>query len=467
MVAIRHTYRRPYRPMIIGIGVMLALSVARFSWYYINNSWKPPQTAIKLVPLADASDADFVVSEAARLQAVEEAKDKVDVGETGEIMVREEAKIVVSEEPKLNTINVHVYGGSITWGVYLDPKTRWGMLLQSMLQHYDDDVDVVVSNFAIPAAGPEYWSLCGIGVADIIISEFRINENNMGILRQWYELAISHCKHLVVLDVWSWLSPPTGQKSATMLALPNKGNISSVSLDLVELDTWQGLVPSYFNYTGVQTIPQKCYDSIHEKSTYETQIIKWCREAHASSMQHGTEFFHEHIVNSMYTHIIDNGILHRLKDDTPIDKSAKGTMCIGQWNLLNRTNYGNMGYWNQTIIYNKGFSIHNLHSKPLKNYFGKITLNTNSTSAQLQLTCPPPYNMTAKVGYIAHSDEEESGIIRINGSQMSTRLENNNLPHVRIRQFSSSLTLPINVSVDELPTGQYIEFTGLICFSHY
>ena len=288
MVAIRHTYRRPYRPMIIGIGVMLALSVARFSWYYINNSWKPPQTAIKLVPLADASDADVVVSEAARLQAVGEAKDKVDVGETGEIMVREEAKIVVSEEPKLNTINVHVYGGSITWGVYLDPKTRWGMLLQSMLQHYDDDVDVVVSNFAIPAAGPEYWSLCGIGVADIIISEFRINENNMGILRQWYELAISHCKHLVVLDMWSWLSPPTGQKSATMLALPNKGNISSVSLDLVELDTWQGLVPSYFNYTGVQTIPQKCYDSIHEKSTYETQIIEWCREAHASSMQHGT-----------------------------------------------------------------------------------------------------------------------------------------------------------------------------------
>ena len=319
MVAIRHTYRRPYRPMIIGIGVMLALSFARFSWYYINNSWTPPQTAIKLVPLADASDADVVVSEAVeeriaaeeeakaiadaaeadrmkveedarvkvedeashlqpekearviaeaaraaaieaeqikveedarvkveaarlqaeeeariavevetksiaaaaeaertkaeeearvkaeeeatRLQAVGEAKDKADVGETREIMVREEAKIVVSEEPKLNTINVHVYGGSITWGVYLDPKTRWGMLLQSMLQHYDDDVDVVVSNFAIPAAGPEYWSLCGIGVADIIISEFRINEGDMGILRKWYELAISHCKNLVVLDV--------------------------------------------------------------------------------------------------------------------------------------------------------------------------------------------------------------------------------------------------------------------------
>jgi len=409
--------------------------------------------------------------EATRLQAVEEAKAKEGVDETGEMRVREEAKSVAREAPKLKTINVHVYGGSITKGAGLGlgygRMTRYSALLQSMLQHYDDTVDVVVSNFGIAAAGPEYWNLCGIGVADIIISEFRINEWSRIKLRKWYELAISHCTHLVVLDLWSWLTPPTGGKSATMAALPHIGNISSVSLDLIELDTWQELVPRYFNYTGVYTIPQQCYDSIHQKSENETSIIKWCRRAHAGNMQHGTELYHEHVAKTMYTHLVDIGLLYRLKEDTPIDNTAKDTMCFSQWNLINGVNDGKVGYWNQTIIHNKGFSIHNLHpSTADSGFLGKITLNTNSTSAQLQLNCPPPYNITAKVGYIAHSDEEESGIIRINGSQMLTKLENENRPHVRIRQFASSLTLPIYVSVDELPIGQYIEFTGLICFSH-
>jgi len=385
---------------------------------------------------------------------------------------REEAKIVAREAPKLKTINVHVYGGSITTGLagLRDGRmTRYSALLENMLQHYVDNVDVVVANFGIAAAGPEYFNLCGIGVADIIISEFRINENSEIKLREWYKLAISHCTHLVVLDLWSWLTPPTGRKSATMAALPNVGNISSVSLDLMEWDTWQELVPMYFNYTGAQSIPQQCYDSIHQKSQNETSIIQLCRRRHANSMQHGTELYHEHVAKTMFAHLVDVGILHRLKEDTHVDHTENDTMCFSQWNLIRNhgVSDGKVGYWNQTIIHNKGFSIHNLHPSTVDGGFlGKITLNTNSTSAQLQLNCPPPYNITAKVGYIAHSDKEESSIIRINGSQMLTKLENENRPHIRIRQFSSSLTLPINVSVDELPIGQHIELTGLICFSH-
>jgi hypothetical protein len=67
-----------------------------------------------------------------------------------------------------------------------------------------------------------HWLLCGLEPADVIVSEFRINEGNVNNLEQWYSLARRYAQHIVILDLWSWLRPPkTGRPSATVQALLN------------------------------------------------------------------------------------------------------------------------------------------------------------------------------------------------------------------------------------------------------
>ena len=379
----------------------------------------------------------------------------------------EQNDIATGEEASnRKSLTVHVYGGSITAGSYLE--NRFSSLLQSMMQEHDHNMNVVVSNFGISASGPEYWNQCGIGSADIIISEFRINEQSPEKLKAWYELAQSHSKHLVVLDLWSWLTPPNKSLRLTVNVLPTRVSTSLVSLDKIEQDTWRDLVPSYFNYTGYSAaaqIPEECYDSRYGRSENETRQMRICAEKYANSMQHGTEVYHEQVAKRLYNHLVPTVVTSILKDDGDhIDRTSsddRTTLCIGKWGLIHHGNRGKIGSWDMTIVHNEGFSVNYPYEPFCKDAF-KITLNTNSTSSQLQLNCPPHYN-TAKVGYMAHSDEKESGIIVINGAQVSTRLKGENRPHIRIRQYSSSLTLPINVSIEELPTGQYIEFTGLVC----
>ena len=371
------------------------------------------------------------------------------------------------EASNQKSLTVHVYGGSITYGSGLMP---FSSVLQSMMQEYYPNMNVVVSNFGITASGPEYWIECGIGFADIIISEFRINERSTERLKSWYKLAQSQSKHLVVLDLWSWLTPPSNLRGGnpTIIALPTTVNTSFVSLDKTEQDTWRDLIPIYFNYSalvgygGVGTfIPQECYDSRYTRSENETRQIGICRRNFSSPMQHGTQVYHDQVAKTLYNHLVPSVITSILKDDGDHIDTTSSALCIGKWNIWKNGHYGKVGSWNTTIVYNEGFSVNYAYNPSLKDA-SKITLNTNTTSSQLQLNCPPLYN-TAKIGYIAHSDENESCIIVINGAQISTQLEGENRPHIRIRQYSSLLTLPIKVSIKELPIGQYIEFTGLVC----
>jgi len=270
----------------------------------------------------------------------------------------------------------------------------------------------------------------------------------------------------VVLDLWSWLTPPT-TVGVTINALPTRVRTSLVSLDKTEQNTWRDLIPSYFNYTGYEAaaqIPEECYDSRYERSQNKTHQMQICRKKYTSSMQHGTQVYHDQIARTLYNHLVPTVVTSIFKDDGDhIDSTSRdnrSSLCIGEWGLIPDSKRGS---WNTTIVYSKGFSVNYPYESFRKNAL-KITLNTNSTSSKLQLNCPPNYN-TAKVGYMAHSDEKESGIIVINGAQISTHLEGDNRPHIRIRQYSTSLALPINVSIEELPIGQYIEFTGLICSS--
>ena len=105
-----------------------------------------------------------------------------------------------------------------------------------------------------------------------------VNEWSTQRLKSWYELAQSQSKHLVVLDLWSWLTPPSNSTGKpTIIALPTIVNTSFVSLDKTEQDTWRDLIPSYFNYSESlgygkvgEYIPQECYDSRYMRSENET-----------------------------------------------------------------------------------------------------------------------------------------------------------------------------------------------------
>ena len=438
-----------------------------------KNKAQEEEKAAKAKAAAEAEAKKKADEEAAKAEAKAKAEAEAEAKIKAEVSKDIEQNDITAGEEASNqkSLTVHVYGGSITWGGYLliDGHT-FSSLLQSMMQEYYPNMNVVVSNFGIAASGPEYWIECGIGFADIIISEFRINEKSTERLKSWYELAQSQSKHLVVLDLWSWITPPSNlsRGNPTIIALPTTVNTSFVSLDKIEQDTWRDLVPSYFNYTGYSAaaqIPEECYDSRYGRSENETRQMRICAEKYANSMQHGTEVYHEQVAKRLYNHLVPTVVTSILKDDGDhIDRTSsddRTTLCIGKWGLIHHGNRGKIGSWDMTIVHNEGFSVNYPYEPFCKDAF-KITLNTNSTSSQLQLNCPPHYN-TAKVGYMAHSDEKESGIIVINGAQVSTRLKGENRPHIRIRQYSSSLTLPINVSIEELPTGQYIEFTGLVC----
>ena len=439
-----------------------------------NHEAQEEEKAAKAKAAAEAEAKKKADEEAAKAEAKAKAEAEAEAKIKAEVSKDIEQNDITAGEEASNqkSLTVHVYGGSITWGGYLliDGHT-FSSLLQSMMQEYYPNMNVVVSNFGIAASGPEYWIECGIGFADIIISEFRINEKSTERLKSWYELAQSQSKHLVVLDLWSWITPPSNlsRGNPTIIALPTTVNTSFVSLDKIEQDTWRDLIPSYFNYSeslvgygGVgKFIPQECYDSRYERFENETRQIRKCRRKFASPMQHGTQVYHDQVAKTLYNHLVPSVITSILKDDGDHIDSTSSALCIGKWNIWKNGHYGKVGSWNTTIVYNEGFSV-NYAYDPFRKDASKITLNTNTTSSQLQLNCPPLYN-TAKIGYIAHSDENESGIIVINGAQMSTQLEGENRPHIRIRQYSSSLTLPIKVSIKELPIGQYIEFTGLVC----
>lgn len=85
---------------------------------------------------------------------VEETIDKVGVAETEKLRVGEAAKIAASEAPKLKSVIVHFYGGIITVGNEVGDN-RFSMLIQSMLQYHNGNVDAVVSNFGIGDIGPD------------------------------------------------------------------------------------------------------------------------------------------------------------------------------------------------------------------------------------------------------------------------------------------------------------------------
>ncbi|GFH56382.1 hypothetical protein CTEN210_12858 [Chaetoceros tenuissimus] len=158
-------------------------------------------------------------------------------------------------------LKIDFYGGSISAGYdFLDHKNkRFSALVGKAL-------GVETSNLAIPAAGVSQHLLCGIDPADIIISEYRINEFSPLNLDAWYELLAQRAKHVIILDLWSWLTSPS-TKSATIAAyerLQDKSKFSVINLPEQDKNVWPCLVPSFYNYTSPNPfsgayIPKQCY----------------------------------------------------------------------------------------------------------------------------------------------------------------------------------------------------------------
>lgn len=330
----------------------------------------------------------------------------------------------------------------------------------------DYKINATVRNNGIPASGPEHWNVCGIQYADIIVSEFRLNEHDYQILRKWYDLLQpdSISKHAVVLDLWSWLVPP-GSPSKCVKVLKNFGYLngnhskfSVVDTTVIDRNTWRSMIKDIFFWDDIEP---KCYESVFERNETERKIIKQCRRERSNLMQHGPAKYHDHVATLLADHIGRNVIP---KLDVQTDKVDENTIdenidrfCVGIWGGVK----GDRALpWDTPgiILNNTGFD---LNCGPT-NRTDKISLNTNATfasNASLVLSCPEGYgNMT--IGIYLKALKKDQATFTVNGNQMSSAGRIYNL-----RKYTTSFEeLPLNISNIKLfsPTA-YLEITDIAC----
>ena len=359
-------------------------------------------------------------------------------------------------------IKVDFYGGSISNGSGLhNRRNRFTDIIGEELKQ------VELQNKAIGGAGPQHWLHCGIQPVDVIVSEFRLNEGDTRVLEEWYMMTSKFAQHTVVLDLWSWLNPPhiTGY-SNTELALHNlkkkfphvNQTFSILSLSNRDKDVWREKVPGFFNYTDTdRPISEKCYVNVLESDQEDARLKRWCRQAHANNMQHGRESYHRDISSSLAKHMKDHVLPFISLGETPSSETER--LCIGSWGMMTAA-------WRDVDLFKKHLIVGETtfqFSSPLSKRQDKLTLNTNSTSSTVRLDCPAPYNSMI-LGYIVHSDLEESAIFEVNGKNISTHDHLEKRPHIRIRKYTEqSFKTPLDISISSLHPGAYLELTDVVC----
>ena len=358
-------------------------------------------------------------------------------------------------------IKVDFYGGSISNGSGLhNSRNRFTDIIGEELKQ------VELQNKAIGGAGAQHWLHCGIQPVDVIVSEFRINERNTRVLEEWYMMTSKFAQHTVVLDLWSWLTPPhiTGRYSATERALRNlkkkfphvNQTFSILSLSNRDKDVWREKVPGFFNYTDTdRPISEKCYANVLESDQEDAGLKRWCTRAHANEMQHGRESYHRDVSSSLAKHMKDHVLPFISLGETPSSETER--LCIGSWGW---GAFRDVDQFNETLIVGETtFQF----SSPLSKRKDKLTLNTNSTSSTVRLDCPAPYN-SMTLGHIVHSDLEESAIFEVNGKNISTHDHLEERPHIRIRKYTEqSFKTPLDISISSLHPGAYLELTDVVC----
>eukprot|EP00979_Chaetoceros_neogracilis_P007372 scaffold1542_cov251-Chaetoceros_neogracile.AAC.13 len=372
-------------------------------------------------------------------------------------------------------LQIDFYGGSITVGQDFEDykKKRFSALVGEQL-------GVFAVNRGIPGAGPRPNLICGITPTDIIISEFRINERSANVLNQWYDLACQNAKHVVILDLWSWLTPPAipgkNNETATIKSFlerqrnslfPDTCNSTSFSiLSLAEQDesNWQCLVPSLFNYTVPNKltgafIPKECYKPFYNKHCEKEKVQNYssrhgrrnlrpqvmCRQ-NFRERQHGQPPYHEHVANQLIRHIkeVVFPTMHNSTNSEPKEVlSLPVSTCIGEWGEVG-------GNWDTSILENFGFQI----SSPFSGRVDKTTLNTNIVSSSVLLGCPVNHSLI-QIGYVAHSWKNETVTMSVetgtpsNASKtVNTRLLLGKVPFaLRLLRYTESFSAPVNVTL--------------------
>jgi hypothetical protein len=384
-------------------------------------------------------------------------------------------------------IRVHVYGGSVTVGTNLDERNpgetfttldnRYTAVLSKLL---GPNTNIQVTNKGLRAAGPRHWIECGIEPADIIISEYRLNEHSGRILRQWYDLTHKMAKHVVILDLWSWLEPPDGLVGGPTIGAANSiradwnqpysynTTFSILSLAQRDATSWRNKVAEFFDYghgpDAYQPIAKACHDSVFEKTDQEREILRSCRQNHANAMQHGRAAYHADIANALAQHLADHVLPVLGERQQPVHR-PQSSLCFGEWGLGGKERPSDSLHpWNASVIvYNetRGFEQDSVWPKRPE----KISLHSNSTSTMLTLTCPTNgyYKYKSMLfGYIVHSDTNESASFLANCKQMSTHM-NSRVPHIRIRRYSKLLSLPVVIKPLDIGPDAYIEITDVVC----
>ena len=121
-------------------------------------------------------------------------------------------------------LTIHVYGGSIT--AMEDGRKSYVAVLAGLLPK------AKILNLGMGGTGVAPHLLCGLSApADIIVSEYRINERDTRRLRKFYDMSRDYSAHTVILDLWSWLTPwRPGEISRTIGAAPNDEKFSVLDL---------------------------------------------------------------------------------------------------------------------------------------------------------------------------------------------------------------------------------------------
>jgi hypothetical protein len=142
---------------------------------------------------------------------------------------------------------IDIYGSSITLGAGSGIADRYSSLIASAHPEWG------IRNAARSASGVMNDLLCGVQRADVIVSEFRMNEADPTLLRQWYNMTASAAQHTVVLDLWSWLMPPRRPeflnsevaKSNTTRAAPRSSAFSVLDLAGLISPLWWNQIPPF------------------------------------------------------------------------------------------------------------------------------------------------------------------------------------------------------------------------------
>ena len=209
-------------------------------------------------------------------------------------------------------MKIVIYGGSITADRKIHqpnrnefPVTPYPALLANSRPDWE------VKNLGVGAAGVRINFECSLEDADVIVSEYRLNEHNAINLQKWYRALAKHAKIVVVLELWSWLMPPTPlTPSVTVSTIPPGDHRFSV------LDLSHEVASKWFKQEGIFTarnmfndsaVPEKCFAAAREDTAWAKMTMKYCRTNTASyypgDIQHGRNAYMTFVAKRLEQHL--------------------------------------------------------------------------------------------------------------------------------------------------------------------